>query len=468
MRLQSWTALTVLTLAACTDEQPLGVDPRALSPSLDEMSVAAADGFIAPLAVELGTLYGGYSIAYDVNDGGAVVGESDQRAFVWTPGAGIKELPGLVPNQPAGARAVNADGWVAGWARAADGQSHAVKWSPKGVVRDLGTVVAGGYSSATGINRSGQVTGTASDAYGRDVGFLHDGATMAGLLAPGQSNCEGRAINDQGVVALACASHYGGGRGFRYAAGSYEILGVLNGGDRTDVRGINGSGTLVGSSYGYGRAAVIWPRIDLAQSLGGLGGDTWGVDINDAGQAVGFYMPGGRSHVVLFDPKYGNQDVGTAGDARAEPKAMNNLGDIAGWHDGLNNRFLGVVWKSVSRPRLNVKPGEIRLATTKTVTVNLLSDAKFDATRARAASVRLHLDGSETGIPVALRDGVPITSVADVNGDGRRDRTFTFRVDDLKAAGLTRATNSWVLRDLSDPATRRPFHASDATPPKVL
>jgi hypothetical protein len=58
--------------------------------------------------------------------------------------------------------------------------------------------------------------------------------------------------------------------------------------------------------------------------------------------------------------------------------------------------------------------------------------------------------------------------VVDVDADGRPDRSFTYNVADLKAAGLTTATTSWVLRNLNEPLTRRPFHASDATPPRVL
>ncbi len=463
--------LSAALLAACSDNQPLGIEPRqpASAPTAS-VAALAADGFLAPIPVNIPSLHGGYAIANDVNDSGVVVGESDQRAFVWTATGGTRELPGLVPGQSSSATAVNADGWVVGQARGADGWAHAVKWSPTGAVTDLGTVPGGIDSRATGINRAGQVVGTALNAYGKDVGFLHDGATMTALLAPGQDNCEGRAINDQGVVALACASHFGGGRGFRYAAGAYEVLGGLFSDDRTDVRAINGNATFVGSSYGSsGRRAVIWPRIGIAQDLGGLGGDTWGVDINDAGQAVGFYMPGGVRHVVLFDPVFGNRDIGTAGNARAEPKAMNNLGDIVGTHDGLDNFFRAVLWKAISRPALDVQPGEIRLARSKTVTVYLLSNAGFDATQVDVATTLLYLNGGTTGIPVATtRKGVPSTSVVDVNADGRLDRSFTYNTADLKAAGLTTATTSWVLKNLSEPLARRPFHASDATPPRIL
>jgi probable HAF family extracellular repeat protein len=243
-------AAALVTLAACADNEPLGPGTRqpASSPAASAAALSAG-GFLAPIPVNIPSLYGGYAIANDVNDRGTVVGESDQRAFVWTATGGTRELPGLVPNGTASATAINADGWVAGTARAADGWAHAVKWSPAGVVTDLGTVPDGVDSRATGINRAGQVVGTAYRA-GKDVGFLHDGATMTALLAPGQDNCEGRAINDQGVVALACASHFGGAASFRYAAGAYEVLEALAAGERTDVRGINGNATFVGSSYG--------------------------------------------------------------------------------------------------------------------------------------------------------------------------------------------------------------------------
>lgn len=468
MRLQRLLPLSVILLAACTDEQPLGVDTRPTqSVPTPRATATAATGFLAPVVVQIPSLRGGYAIANDVNDNGVVVGESDGRAFLWTAAGGTRELPGLVPGQLASATAINADGWAVGYARAADGHAHGVKWSPEGVVTDLGLLPGGYDSRATGINRSGQVVGTATNAYGMDVGFVHQG-TMTALLAPGQRHCEGRAINDQGVVALACASYFGGGRGFRYAAGAYEILEVLAPGHRTEVRGINGNGTFVGSSYGNGRHAVIWPRVGLAQELGGLGGDTWGVDINDAGQAVGFHQPAGRKRVVLFDPVFGNQDIGTAGNARAEPRAINNLGDIVGTQDGLNNFFRAVLWKAVARPGVQVRPEEIHLRRTRYVTVFLLSSAHFDATHPDAAHARLYLNGSETPVPVATRVRGPRNRITDVNGDGLTDRAFTYDMDDLKAAGLTTGTTSWVLKDMDSPAARRPFHGTDATPPQLF
>ena len=173
--------------------------------------------------------------------------------------------------------------------------------------------------------------------------------------------------------------------------------------------------------------------------------------------------------MVLFDPVFGNQDVGTAGNARAEPKAMNNLGDIVGTHDGLDNYFRAVLWKAIARPAMDVQPGEIRLARTKTVTVYLLSDARFDAATVDVGTTLLYLNGGTTGVRVATgKGGAPSTGVVDVNADGRPDRSFTYNVADLKAAGLTTATTSWVLKNMSEPLTRRPFHATDATPRRVL
>jgi probable HAF family extracellular repeat protein len=472
MRLHRWTPAALLVLlAACSDEQPLGVDVRAPRPA-----PRAAGTFVPPTVVELGSLYGGYSIARDINDSGIVVGESDSRPFIWTAGEGMRQLPGLTPNGDGAATGINRDGWVVGWSRTSTGGQTAVKWSPTGEVQDIGAGLLRG-SYATGINNLGQVVGTTSDAYYNEMAFIHDGGGATTHRAPGQNNCEGRAINDQGMIVLACNSYYGGARAFRYVPGAYEALDDMAGTNRNEAHGINGVGQIVGSAWGYtgGRYAAVWSRANLGTDLGGLGGDMWATDINDNGQVTGFYQPGGADHAVLWDAT-GIQDLGTAGRRRARALAINNRGDVVGHSDNLDNFFRAVLWKAaaqtlppppappVTKAEIEVSPGNIRLARTQQVTVHLLSSATFDAVHANAATVLLHLDGGALGVPVARRHGEPRTSVEDANGDGLADRAFTFAVSDLVAAGLTTGTRAWVLRETAEAGA---FEAIDATPPAI-
>jgi probable HAF family extracellular repeat protein len=133
------------------------------SPKIQSLILAAALsiglGFVSPVSAEithayivdsngkgltdLGTLGGGYSFAFGINDAGQVVGYSDTAA----------------------------------------GASHAFITGPDGVgMTDLGTL--GGYSSyALGINDAGQVVGRSDTAAGASHAFITgpDGVGMTDL-----------------------------------------------------------------------------------------------------------------------------------------------------------------------------------------------------------------------------------------------------------------------------------------------
>ncbi len=115
---------------------------------------------------------------------------------------------------------------------------------------------------------------------------------------------------------------------------------------------------------------------------------------------------------------------------------------------------------------MDVQPGTISLSRTGTVSVYLYSTADFDAREASAASIRLSVAGS--GLPpvsAATRNGVPLTSVGDYNGDGRPDRVLVFLCSDLRVAGLTTTRTTLLLEDHSGPLQ---FTASDRTPPGIV
>jgi subtilisin family serine protease len=110
---------------------------------------------------------------------------------------------------------------------------------------------------------------------------------------------------------------------------------------------------------------------------------------------------------------------------------------------------------------IRVQPARISLASTPLVNVILLSQPGFDAVAVDVADVRLQVNG---GIPVApaRRGAGAVTSVADYDGDGRRDRLIGFAVADLVPAGLAAGTPALALRDLTGPARWAAYAA--ATP----
>ena len=91
---------------------------------------------------------------------------------------------------------------------------------------------------------------------------------------------------------------------------------------------------------------------------------------------------------------------------------------------------------------IDIKPGDanntINLRSNGTILVAILSTAEFGATTVDPATVKL------AGAPVATQGrGIPMTSVADLNRDGRLDLLLHFRTQDLQ---LTPTSKEAVLK----------------------
>ena len=121
---------------------------------------------------------------------------------------------------------------------------------------------------------------------------------------------------------------------------------------------------------------------------------------------------------------------------------------------------------TIEMARIDVQPARISLATSPTVTVYVHGSAIVDAARIDPATVRLRVDGGTgPGAAVALRNGAPMSTLADVDRDGRTDRMLVFRTADLVAAGLTTARPALVLEDRAG-ALR--LLATDPSPPQIV
>lgn len=122
--------------------------------------------------VDLGTLpapFDYWSIALDINKNGEVVGYSCSstpggiHAFSWTPSGGMKDLGTLGGNNSM-AYAINGQGYIVGWANAADGLETGCLWTPNGEKFDLDKLLINKPSGAQvgeayGINANGVIVG---------------------------------------------------------------------------------------------------------------------------------------------------------------------------------------------------------------------------------------------------------------------------------------------------------------------
>ncbi|HLK55156.1 MAG TPA: DUF3466 family protein [Chthonomonadaceae bacterium] len=156
---------------------------------------------------DLGTLGGGWSVAYHINDCGEICGDSTTRdhhihAFLWRQGK-MQDL-GTLGGNTSHAYCLNDRGQVVGESDTADGFNHAFLYT-EGKVQDLGTL-GGSISAAYGINNRGQIVGYAEDGvHPFSAAFLWQDRRMSNLnnLLEARSDwrlLEGREINDAGEI----------------------------------------------------------------------------------------------------------------------------------------------------------------------------------------------------------------------------------------------------------------------------
>ena len=310
--------------------------------------------------VDLGSLNGGFSAAYGINNKGQVCGESSlferngsigYRPVIFSGGkvqdlgrfgtAPVMPQPGIVR-----ANSINDRGEVVGTtdidnyaggqflysngvlqqlpystqnaianngdrAGGPDSNNHAYLYS-NGAYKDLGTL--GGIGSrAFALNNVGQVVGYAEVSSVISVpytAFLYQNGKMQDIgKDTGLYNSTGYGINDSGVVVGAgqvVSGDYLNYRAFIWQNGHSQTLGTL-GGASSDALAVNKYGIVVGYSDLSNRTTdpFVYQNGQMSDLFAGTGWTSGqATAINDSGQIVGFGVsPSGHTRAFLATPK---------------------------------------------------------------------------------------------------------------------------------------------------------------------
>jgi probable HAF family extracellular repeat protein len=307
--------------------------------------------------------------------------------------------------------AINAGGLVAGWSDRPDGSRRAVIWR-NGAITDLGTL--GGPSSTVpwpGLNDAGTVVGISHtsrpdplhedwscDAGGflpetTDLicrGFVYDGSNMRELPTLGGNHGFAAGVNNRGQIVGWAETPVHDPTcvdvqvlGFKAVlwepkSGSHgriktRELPPYPGDSASAATAINDRGVAVGISGDCDQAvgrfsarrAVLWGKNRKPVRIPDLGGVTWHtpMDINDAGDVVGFSNPPGPgdpegefiAHAFLWrNGSASARDLGTLpGDALSEAFAINARGQVVGVSFGGAAGSRAFLWQDGVMSNLN-------------------------------------------------------------------------------------------------------------------
>ena len=268
---------------------------------------------------DLGTLGGGWSQAYAINDRGQIAGTADTKSgaehvFLWQHGK-LRDITPHFRGIEAGVLGINERGVVL--LSHGDTDQHGYVWED-GVLRDLGSL-GGGRTYPAALNDSGQVVGTSTTKSGAGHAFLWENGKMLDLGVPrGQAQSAAAAINERGqIVGTAGASGaserstFGGV--WLWEHGKMRVLGLSD----AHVIGISDAGQIVaGTGYFAPRDESVVPLKVYAWDGGRWsrlphlhGGPSVAASaVNNHGQIVGRGGPNddeAPTHAVLWTLKRG-------------------------------------------------------------------------------------------------------------------------------------------------------------------
>lgn len=291
--------------------------------------------------IDLGTLGGNESLAWDINNHGQIVGvantdgEAAQRATLFDPaGNHANENLGTLGGNSV-AYSINDHGQIVGQAAAEDSNISATHFHGFGDnAVDLGAL-GGNSSAAHSINASGQIVGSAQDGTSHYHAVRYDPDNSANNLSLGAATAAAYGINASGQIAGAIleGEHLHAALFTPDGETAYHAhdLGTL-GGANSAAAAINHSGMIVGNADiegNHGRGFIYIPITgtnglmhnlnDLVQGhnpsdIANINiADGASSSINDWGQIAAQGTVDGKTHAVLLNPVNPFATIGMAG-----------------------------------------------------------------------------------------------------------------------------------------------------------
>jgi len=341
------TALLAAAAGACDDR-----NPAAPSTEPDHTATATAGSYTIK---SLGTLGGGNSRAFAVNNAGETVGWSEigsgqRHAFLYR--AGVMRDLGALGGGRSEARAINDAGTVVGWSAVASGDLRAVRWQ-NGVKKNLGTL-GGRNSVANGINGNGVIVGYSETSSGDLHAFVWKNGVMTDIGTLGGNESLANGINEAGRVVGTSNTASGERHAFAWKDGRFQDLG--DDGTRSGEATAISNGRIVGF-LGYredaensaepspafvfsaGVLTVISTRQAVSQARG----------VNADGIVVGWDSDprddGHTNNAWVRRPDGTVDYLPELSDGNAAAEWINRFGTIAGYSENPTGRVRAVIWR---------------------------------------------------------------------------------------------------------------------------
>ena len=455
-------------LAACAP------DPTGTTEQLTTVSAPVRPSVVTQAwpITDLGTLPGGlFSFANDLNASTVVVGYAEyapfrRHAMRWDAGSGMMDLGALVATEESSAEAINDAGEIVGTSGNGSGFSRAFVWTPAAGMVELPSGTQTGAQAFDITNQHlivgcGALPGLTVSQVLQWSPNATGGWSVTGVGSPIGSAGTACAHGAEGTNLVGWATISGQLTGFRRTGGLYTTLGVETMAHRLVA------GRFVGSEsipFVANASPQEWPSLSAPSfPLGYLyyeGGDA--LDLNAANHIVGTVA--GLPDPVLpsvtrafyWDCAGGMSDLGSLGGLPNEFAAATaiNASDIVA---GASNNH-AVIWGVTPGPNdvvpLPYNPGctippIVSYIPRKFINDGILSRPGFDATQIDPNTVTIG-DGFGHVTP-AMPPGPPNFVFRDLNGDGVTDMQVRFSKAQMIADGTLTLQSFQLVVNWTDP-----------------